>query len=621
MAAAAFWAVTGHVASTVAAPGILTHAQGSYVLQSPVAGQVTAVLAEEGERVAADAPLLQGPYGRRREVPRWSARSPPGRVTSLAATHRAVVTTGADVATVERAAHAGDPLMAMLYVPAAERRVGHRRGRRRGPHRPVRARPAVRRAARPGEGRRQDRADARSRSRGFLGDSQLGEQFSRDGQAGRGPGAARPSPRHEVRLPLVLRRRPAVPAHLHDAGRRIRPARRPAPGRLAAAVTARGTGVPPQRQLPQPATAGTGRPRRSRLRHRGEIREAHCRSAGRPRTVRTPTVLQMEAVECGAACARHGARPLRPARAAGGAAHRLRRLPRRLTRQQPAEGGPQLRADGQGHADGAGRAGRGAGAGDPVLGVQPLRRLRRHGPPLRPARRAHQRPRQGPPFRPAWRTSTPASPASSSSSSPARTSSTGGRKPGVLRALPARLRGTAGTHARGAARQPAAGRRRRGGARAEPYVHRHVPDRRQTSLLGVLFASMGAMVVLTVGADLAAAGEPAARPHHLLHAQQRPLPAASAAAAGHLLLPAQPRRPGAAPPVQRRGRRDPGPRPGRGRAWTASSSSSTRSCCGPTTRSSPSSACGSRCSTWWRCASSSGCGPPARRSCAPTAPG
>ena len=40
---------------------------------------------------------------------------------------------------------------------------------------------------------------------------------------------------------------------------------------------------------------------------------------------------------------RHGARPLRPPRPAGGAAHRVRCLPGRLARQQPAEGGPQLR--------------------------------------------------------------------------------------------------------------------------------------------------------------------------------------------------------------------------------------------------------------------------------------
>lgn len=59
MAAACFWAVTGSVSSTLSAPGILTHAQGSYVLQSPVAGQVTGVLAKEGQTLPAGAPLLK----------------------------------------------------------------------------------------------------------------------------------------------------------------------------------------------------------------------------------------------------------------------------------------------------------------------------------------------------------------------------------------------------------------------------------------------------------------------------------------------------------------------------------------------------------------------------------
>ena len=49
MAAAAVWAVTGSVTSTVGAPAVLTHGQGSYILQSPVAGQVTAVLAKQDD--------------------------------------------------------------------------------------------------------------------------------------------------------------------------------------------------------------------------------------------------------------------------------------------------------------------------------------------------------------------------------------------------------------------------------------------------------------------------------------------------------------------------------------------------------------------------------------------
>jgi hypothetical protein len=117
MTAAAFWAVTGSVSSKLSAPGILTYGQGSYILQSPVAGQVTEVLAREGERLAAGAPLLKVHTQQGKDsVIRTVAA---GRVTSLAASIGAVVTTGADVAAVERTAHRGDPLVAMLYLPAA----------------------------------------------------------------------------------------------------------------------------------------------------------------------------------------------------------------------------------------------------------------------------------------------------------------------------------------------------------------------------------------------------------------------------------------------------------------------------------------------------------------------
>lgn len=115
MAAASIWAVTGSVSSTLRAPGILTHGQGSYVLQSPVTGQVTRVLAEEGKRVAAGAPVLKVRTDQGDKVVRSIAA---GRVTTLVARIGTVVTTGADVATVERVSGNADPLLAMLYVPA-----------------------------------------------------------------------------------------------------------------------------------------------------------------------------------------------------------------------------------------------------------------------------------------------------------------------------------------------------------------------------------------------------------------------------------------------------------------------------------------------------------------------
>ena len=115
MAAASVWAVTGSVASTVSAPAILTHGQGSYILQSPVAGQVTAVLAKEGERLPADSPVLKVRTAEGDSVVRTITA---GRVTALAATIGQIIQTGANVAAVEKVARDKDPLYATVYVPA-----------------------------------------------------------------------------------------------------------------------------------------------------------------------------------------------------------------------------------------------------------------------------------------------------------------------------------------------------------------------------------------------------------------------------------------------------------------------------------------------------------------------
>jgi hypothetical protein len=177
MVGAAFWALTGTVSSTVDAPGILTHGQGSYILQSPVSGQVTAVLAQEGKRVPANTPVLKVRTPQGTTVVRTLAA---GRLTAMVATIGSVVTTGADVASVERIAKADDPLTATLYVPAESgasvpvgasvdltvqsvptQQFGVLRGRVK----------AVGRTA-----------QTRQRISGFLGSSQLGEQFSKNGQ-------------------------------------------------------------------------------------------------------------------------------------------------------------------------------------------------------------------------------------------------------------------------------------------------------------------------------------------------------------------------------------------------------------------------------------------------------
>jgi len=177
MIAAAVWAVTGTVSSTLGAPGILTHAQGSYVLQSPVSGQVTEVLAEEGERVPADAPLVKVRTAQGSTVVRTIAA---GRLTTLVATIGSVVTTGADVAAVERVEKADDPLMAMLYVPAGS---GSTVTVGASVDLTVQSVPTQQYGVLRGKVKAVGRtAQNRARITAFLGSSQLGEQFSKDGQ-------------------------------------------------------------------------------------------------------------------------------------------------------------------------------------------------------------------------------------------------------------------------------------------------------------------------------------------------------------------------------------------------------------------------------------------------------
>ncbi|MEV8020239.1 HlyD family efflux transporter periplasmic adaptor subunit [Streptomyces sp. NPDC086554] len=176
MAAAGVWAVTGSVSSTLRAPGILTHGQGSYVLQSPVTGQVTGVLVEEGERLAAGAPVLKVRTEQGDKVVRAIAA---GRVTALVARIGTVVTTGADVATVERVDGSDDPLLAMVYVPAdsaATVPVGAKVDLT------VQSVPTQEYGVLRGHVKAIGRsAQSAQKITGFLGDKELAEQFTQDG--------------------------------------------------------------------------------------------------------------------------------------------------------------------------------------------------------------------------------------------------------------------------------------------------------------------------------------------------------------------------------------------------------------------------------------------------------
>ncbi|MGW5665921.1 HlyD family efflux transporter periplasmic adaptor subunit [Streptomyces sp. NPDC003758] len=177
MAAASVWAVTGSVASTVSAPAILTHAEGSYLLQSPVAGQVTAILAEQGRRLPANAPVIKVRTEQGESVVRTVAA---GRITELAATVGQIIRTGADVAAVEKVEHASDPLYATVYVPAESAASIPANA---AVDLTVQSVPAQQYGVLRGHVRSVDRtAQSAQQIAAFLGDDQLGEQFTKKGR-------------------------------------------------------------------------------------------------------------------------------------------------------------------------------------------------------------------------------------------------------------------------------------------------------------------------------------------------------------------------------------------------------------------------------------------------------
>ncbi|MFC9502417.1 HlyD family efflux transporter periplasmic adaptor subunit [Streptomyces sp. NPDC057002] len=177
MAAASVWAVTGSVASTVSAPAILTHGQGSYLLQSPVAGQVTAVLAKQGEQVTANSPVLKVRTAKGEAVVRALDA---GRVSGLAATVGQIIQTGANVAAVEKVAHTGDALYATVYVPAENAASIPDDA---AVDLTVQSVPTQEYGVLRGHVKSVDRAaQSPQQISAFLGDSQLGEQFTKKGR-------------------------------------------------------------------------------------------------------------------------------------------------------------------------------------------------------------------------------------------------------------------------------------------------------------------------------------------------------------------------------------------------------------------------------------------------------
>ncbi|MFB8774827.1 HlyD family efflux transporter periplasmic adaptor subunit [Streptomyces broussonetiae] len=177
LAAASVWAVTGTVSATVSAPAVLTHGQGSYVLQSPVAGQVTEIVTEEGARLPAGSPVLKVRTADGETVVRALAA---GRLTALAVSIGQIVTTGANVAAVEKVADADDPLYATVYVPA---RSAASLPAGAAVDLTLQTVPAERYGVLRGHVKTVDRSpQSAQRIAAFLGDAQLGEQFTEDGR-------------------------------------------------------------------------------------------------------------------------------------------------------------------------------------------------------------------------------------------------------------------------------------------------------------------------------------------------------------------------------------------------------------------------------------------------------
>ena len=201
MAAASVWAVTGSVTSTVGAPAILTHGEGSYVLQSPVAGQVTAVLAKEGERLPANSPVLKVRTADGRHRRPHGRRGPAHRAGRH---HRADHLAPARTSPPWRRS----PTPPIRCTPRSTSRPRTRPPfprRRRGPDGPVGAHPAVRRAARPCEVGG-PLGPVGQQIAGSSGTASCGEQFTKDGRPVAVLVRLDKSSAHEERLPVVLRR-------------------------------------------------------------------------------------------------------------------------------------------------------------------------------------------------------------------------------------------------------------------------------------------------------------------------------------------------------------------------------------------------------------------------------
>jgi hypothetical protein len=118
----ALWTVIGSVPQETHATGILTHTEGSIYFESPYAGQITGVYVSLGSVFPVNTPLftIQTDSGIR------TVRSiTGGRIISVVGSVGQEVSRGAQLAVIERIDGPQDPLVAVLYVPQVSAGLVH----------------------------------------------------------------------------------------------------------------------------------------------------------------------------------------------------------------------------------------------------------------------------------------------------------------------------------------------------------------------------------------------------------------------------------------------------------------------------------------------------------------
>ncbi|MGF1432280.1 HlyD family efflux transporter periplasmic adaptor subunit [Kitasatospora sp. LaBMicrA B282] len=118
MTAALLWTFAGHIPITVDAPGLLTHPNGTALIQSPYGGMVRSVLTQPADQVALGQTVVEveDAQGHTQQV-----TSPfGGQVVGLSVTAGQVVEPGTPIASVERTDASPDRMVAMVFVPAPQ---------------------------------------------------------------------------------------------------------------------------------------------------------------------------------------------------------------------------------------------------------------------------------------------------------------------------------------------------------------------------------------------------------------------------------------------------------------------------------------------------------------------